>query len=134
MIGSERFAPGEMLTLIQNSKPVNLLPGDLDVVLYLVIIFRNIPVDDEQRITVKNGVLNLARVLDPEGKIHRLSIKDFKGDLVFLALPRNNSWEFIRSDLTEKELLLLEHTFDKVRTCMDSIDKFINEYPPIGIT
>jgi hypothetical protein len=131
---SEQYAPGEMLERIKGSAPVVVLPGDMDVILYLVIIFKNIPIDEEQRITVKNGVLQLTHAPTSYGKPYRLAVRDFKGDVQFLALLENDEWRIIRSNLTEKELLLLEHTYDKVRSSMHSIDSFINEYPPIGIT
>ena len=131
---SADFAPGEMLARIQNNKPVKTLPGDLDIILYLAVIFKALPVEDDQSVTVKNGVLRLSRALRDEGGLYRLAIRDFKADLVFLAiLESDHKWNIIRSKLTDKELLLLEHTFDKVRTSMNSIDRFLNEYPPIGI-
>lgn len=126
------FEPGEILTKIQKyaSSPT-LDPQGIDIVLYIEYILGHVPISTTQKISI-NGECFVSVFQDPR----TLWLTDREGKALFIARrEEDRPWEIVTFNTTEDNswVLLLEYAYEKTRTCMTSAEKFVNEFPPMGI-
>lgn len=126
------YETGEILERILNKASFSSEANALDAILYIEYILMQFSVPEDQQISINEGELYISatnrypyrfvKVIDSEGKI------------LFSAGKENNApWDISTYDTVTEWLRLLEYAYDKVRTSMTSMDRFIEEFPPLGI-
>jgi hypothetical protein len=128
------YKPGEILERTRRGiSKVSTEPTALDVVLYIEYILLNISIKDTQKITINEGQYHIGYLERSPYRIVYLEDGD-SGQELFRALKDPNTpWEIIRHE-KGNWVRMLEYAYEKVRTCMGSLDKFVTEFPPMGVT
>ena len=133
--GSIDYHPGEMIERLRAGKIlVSSEPSSLDAVLYVEYILKNLRIkDDRKRITINQGQYYIG--YKGRAPYRFVFVNDgASGEELFLAGREDGDrqWEIL-THKPGKWITMLEYAYDKVRTCMGELDKFITEFPPIGI-
>lgn len=64
--------------------------------------------------------------------VRQLYVEDKTGTTLFYA-QKEVDWKILVFDPDTKWATMIEYAYEKVRTCHQSLDRFITEFPPIGI-
>lgn len=128
-MSSVDYAPGEIVKKWMNAKNITEVPNDIDIVLYVEYILQSLGLEGHPRISINEGVIIIGKHTYPYTAVF---VEKPDGEPLFFATKGDDGWGV---DITTEGRwrMLLEFAFDKVRSCRHSIDRWITEFPPIGV-
>lgn len=133
MVEAPYYKPGEILERTRKGMAkISSDPSPMDIILYVEYILHNIIIQDTQKISINEGQFYVGYT---DRRPYRfVYVEDGPtGQEVFRAFKDPDSpWEIVNYK-SGTWVRMLEYAYEKVRTCMGSLDKFITEFPPMGI-
>ena len=126
------FEPGEIIRRIRNNKPLTDTPSAMDAILYIEYMLLMMKQQKAVvRLTINEGQFFVGCL--QADNLRQLYVEDATGETLFMAYRHGNiPWEIVVFK-DGRWKIMLQFAYEKVRTCMDSIDRFISEFPPIGV-
>lgn len=126
------FKPGEIITKLRENKKVSREPSGLDAVLYIEYMLYKMQLKEPVvRLSLNEGQY-FAGCIEADG-LRQVYLENEQGATLFMACRNEKEpWEIVVFREGPWKTLL-EYAYEKVRTCIGSLEKFISEFPPIGI-
>lgn len=127
------YEPGEMLTkLVSGREKVSADPSPIDAILYIEYIIHQLKLTEGQKVSINEGQYYLAAIDRPPYRF--VFVEDAAGKTQFYAGKEDKGdWDISTCSSDDDWLRILEYAYDKIRTSLDDMDRFITEFPPIGI-
>lgn len=128
------YGPGEILERILKSPNIGDPIDAYDILLYIDRI-SSLTIKgsfSEVRFQVGSGAITFQKVNFEDGNTMYL-VEALGGETLFLAEAGPDKELSLQVEKTGPWMKLLEQAYDKVRSCIDSADKWKETFPPIGI-
>lgn len=129
MSGAFLYSPGEILKKSRRVE-VSKVPNDLDIILYIEYLIWALELKGvSPKLTINHDEIYVGKFTLPTQMVY---VEDTRGKTLFFAEYAEEKWTIDVSS-QGKWRMLLEYAFDKVRSSMSSVQRWVEEYPPIGV-